>query len=78
VTAPTRPGGEKPYPARWEDVAELRVFRTTPTEWEKLIQWRSDMGRRGWKLLRVSNETQELVAVFGRTRAERKQHESGG
>lgn len=77
LTAPLRPSGKKPYPARWEDVAELRVFRTTPTEWEKLIQWRGEMRRRGWRLLRVTSEDQEMVAVFGRTRGDRKLSEGG-
>jgi hypothetical protein len=52
-------------------VADLRVFRTTSEEWEKLIGWRADMGKRGWKLLRVSSEGAELIAVFGRTKANR-------
>jgi hypothetical protein len=47
------------------------VFRTTVAEWEKLIAWRADMGKRGWKLLRVSSDGPEMVAVFGRTKAER-------
>lgn len=59
-----------PYPSNWEDVAELRVFRTTEERWQKLIGWRGDMRRKGWKLLRVSAEGGEMVAVFGRTRAE--------
>ena len=61
----------KPYPAHWERVADLRVFRTTTQEWEKLIAWRTDMGKRGWRLLRVSHDGPELVAVFGRTRVDR-------
>ena len=61
----------KPYPAQWESVADLRVFRTTSQEWEKLLGWRQDMRRRGWKLLRVSSEGQELVAIFGRTKEDR-------
>jgi hypothetical protein len=52
-------------------VADLRVFRTTPDEWQKLIVWRTDMGKRGWKLLRVNQEGPELVAVFGRTKQDR-------
>ncbi len=63
--------GGKPYPAHWERVADLRVFRTTTEEWEKLIAWRTDMGKRGWRLLRVSHEGPELVAIFGRTKADR-------
>jgi hypothetical protein len=58
----------KPYPVQWEQVADLRVFRTTAQEWEKLIGWRTDMRKRGWKLLRVSSEGSEMVAVFGRTK----------
>jgi hypothetical protein len=61
----------KPYPDHWETVADLRVFRTTSEEWEKLIGWRADMRRRGWKLLRVSSDGPELVAIFGRTKVER-------
>ena len=61
----------KPYPAHWENVADLRVFRTTAQEWEKLIGWRADMTKRGWKLLRVASEGVEMVAVFGRTKADR-------
>jgi hypothetical protein len=61
----------KPYPQHWETVADLRVFRTTNEEWEKLIGWRSDMRKRGWKLLRVSSEGPELVAIFGRTKVAR-------
>ena len=63
--------GGKPYPAQWERVADLRVFRTTTEDWEKLIAWRADMRKRGWRLLRVSHEGLELVAVFGRTKSDR-------
>jgi hypothetical protein len=61
----------KPYPPHWEDVADLRVFRTTEEQWEKLIAWRADMRKRGWKLLRVTSEGPEMVAIFGRTKSER-------
>jgi hypothetical protein len=64
--------GGKPYPEQWERVADLRVFRTSPDAWEKLIAWRTDMGKRGWRLLRVTHEGPELVAVFGRTKADRQ------
>jgi hypothetical protein len=57
-----------PYPPHWENVADLRVFRTTPAEWEKLIGWRTDMRKRGWKLLKVMSEETEIVAIFGRTK----------
>lgn len=60
------------YPKAWEDVAQLHVFRTTPDEWSRLIGWRGEMRRKGWKLLRVSTEAGEMVAVFGRTRPELK------
>lgn len=56
------------YPKDWENQAEIRVLRAKPGEWEKLAGWRSDMSRRGWQLLRVHSDTQELVAVFGKTR----------
>jgi hypothetical protein len=61
------------YPPQWETVADLRVFRTTNEQWEKLITWRADMGKRGWKLLRVSSEGPEMIAIFGRTKADRAQ-----
>lgn len=64
------PQEPKPYPESWEKVAELRVFRTTNDEWAKLITWRSDMKRKGWKLLRVTTEGSRMAAVFGRTRGE--------
>jgi len=69
------PGGQ-PYPDVWEDVAELRVFRTTAPKWASLIGWRAEMRRKGWKLLRVTTQRGEIVAVFGRTRAELKQREA--
>ena len=59
-----------PYPPDWEQVADLRVFHTTPPEWEKLIGWRADMRRKGWRLLQVTSGSAELVAIFGRTKAE--------
>jgi hypothetical protein len=68
----------KPYPAHWEQVADLRVFRTTSHEWEKLIGWRADMRKRGWKLLRVASEGTEMVAVFGRTKSERAGSDPAG
>lgn len=61
----------KPYPAHWEAVADLRVFRTTAEEWQKLLAWRADMRKRGWKLLRVSSDGPEMVAIFGRTKNDR-------
>ena len=61
---------ELPYPLDWEQVAELRVFRTTEERWQRLIGWRADMRRKGWKLLRVAAVAGELVAVFGRTKEE--------
>lgn len=57
-----------PYPPHWENVADLRVFRTTAGEWEKLIGWRTDMRKRGWKLLKITSEETEVVAIFGRTK----------
>lgn len=49
----------------------MRVFRTTPEEWEKLIVWRTDMRKRGWKLLKITSEEHEIVAIFGRTKEDR-------
>jgi hypothetical protein len=61
----------RPYPADWESVADLRVFRTAAEDWERLVSWRQEMRRRGWRLLRVTHDGPELVAVFGRTKADR-------
>jgi hypothetical protein len=60
----------RPYPIDWERVAELRVFHATPQQWEKLIGWRSDMQRKGWRLLQVLSDSGDMVAVFGRTKRE--------
>ena len=68
---PSSSSAPKPYPPQWESVADLRVFRTTSQEWEKLIAWRADMQKHGWKLLRVSSDGPEIVAIFGRTKADR-------
>jgi hypothetical protein len=59
---------ERPYPANWENVAHLRVFRTSPGEWDKVAAWRAEMVKKGWKLLRVSSDAEEIVAVFGKTK----------
>ena len=64
----TAKSSSAPYPPHWENVADLRVFRTTPQAWEKLITWRTDMRKRGWKLLKVTSEDTEVVAIFGRTK----------
>jgi hypothetical protein len=65
----TRPS--TPYPPHWENVADLRVFRTTAEEWEKLIVWRTDMRKRGWKLLKINSDGPVVVAIFGRTKTDR-------
>lgn len=70
---PANAASSRAYPETWEAVAELRVFRTTAPKWASLIGWRGEMRRKGWKLLRVVTESGEIVAVFGRTRAELKQ-----
>lgn len=62
--------GDHPYPTTWERVAELKVFRTQASAWERLIAWRTDMRRHGWRLLRVTSNRDELVAVFGKTKPE--------
>lgn len=66
---PAPPDQNKPYPESWEQVADLRVFRTSAKDWDRLITWRQDMRKRGWKLLKVTSDDVELVAVFGKTRA---------
>lgn len=68
--AKTPSAAEQPYPLNWERVAELRVFRTPQAAWERLIAWRADMRKRGWRLLRVTSDADELVAVFGKTKPE--------
>ena len=60
----------QPYPDSWEDVAELRVFKTTPEQWQRLIGWRNEMKSKGWRLLQVKEIEGDLTAVFGRTREE--------
>ena len=64
---PDSPQGQ-PYPPDWEDVAELRVLRTRDQHWQRLIGWRAELNRMGWRLLRVNASDGELVAVFGRTK----------
>lgn len=66
----TRNSTSQPYPEDWERVAELRVFRATAEQWMKLIGWRSDMQRKGWRLLQVTSDSDGLRAVFGRTKEE--------
>jgi hypothetical protein len=46
------------------------VFRTTAEQWTKLMGWRSDMQRKGWRLLLVTSDSEGLMAVFGRTKEE--------
>jgi hypothetical protein len=58
----------RPYPVSWENVAELRVFRTATARWASLIDWRRDMRKKGWTLLRVATDRGDVVAVFGRTK----------
>lgn len=64
----TTPQGKKPYPDNWEQVADLRVFRTSAEDWDRLATWRHDMIKRGWRLLRVTSDETELVAVFGKAK----------
>jgi len=69
---PTRPSRstDQPYPPSWEEVAELRVLRAAERDWERLIGWRAELGKKGWRLLQVSAEAGEIIAVFGRTKSE--------
>jgi hypothetical protein len=70
TTAPTAMtgSGDKPYPAHWDDVADIKVFRATHAEWEKLPAWSAEMKKRGWRLLRVTSEGSQIVAVYGKSR----------
>jgi hypothetical protein len=58
----------KPYPDAWEQVADLRVFRTSAEDWDRLATWRHDMTKRGWRLLKVTSDEVELIAVFGKAK----------
>jgi len=68
----------RPYPENWEAVAELRVFRTTEQRWQRLIGWRAEMNRKGWRLLHVQSDDGEMVAVFGRTKDQLLRREETG
>jgi len=57
------------FPASWQEMADLRVLKTRPEEWDKLSTWCRDMTRRGWSLLKITTTSAELLAVFGKTRA---------
>lgn len=67
MAAPAKPS-DRPYPANWEAVADLKVLRTASGDWDKVVAWRTDMLKRGWKLLRITSDGSETVAVFGKTR----------
>jgi hypothetical protein len=70
MPAQTPRSKNQPYPPAWEHVAELRVLRTGERDWERLIGWRAELGRKGWRLLQVNAESGDIVAVFGRTKRE--------
>ncbi len=61
---------DQPYPESWEDVAEIRVFHTTPEQWERLFEWRNEMKKKVCRPLCISNLDGDLTSVFGRTREE--------
>ena len=61
------PAEPQPYPKTWRQVAELRVLKAKPGEWDKLSQWRRDMTGRGWTLLKITTTPDELTAIFGKT-----------
>jgi hypothetical protein len=68
VTCEVRERSDKPYPLEWERSAEIRVLRARVNDWQKLLSWRADMGKRGWRLLDVHSEGDQLTAIFGRPR----------
>jgi hypothetical protein len=72
---PTPGDPDRPYPPAWEDVAELRVLRTSEQRWQRLIAWRTELTRKGWKLLQVTADGGHVIAVFGRTKDELLQRE---
>jgi hypothetical protein len=61
----------KPYPAAWERATEIRVLRAPAGDWTKVVAWRTDLARHGWKLLQLSSDDREITAVFGKTRSGR-------
>lgn len=63
----TRPA-DKPYPDTWDNVAEIKIFRAPAEEWDKLSTWSTEMRRKGWRLLRVTSDPEQLVAIFGKTK----------
>jgi hypothetical protein len=60
--------GPKPYPAAWDRASEIRVLRAPAGEWTKVVAWRTDLARHGWKLVQLSSDDREITAVFGKTR----------
>lgn len=62
-------GGDKPYPPQWDQVAEIRVLRAPDNDWDKLSAWGADMKKKGWRLLQVSSDGGQIVAVFGKSRS---------
>lgn len=68
MSNPFGPQPGNPYPPDWERNADVRVFRANAEEWDKLTAWSADMRKRGWRLLKVTTEGSQLVAVFGKTR----------
>ncbi len=67
---PHEVSGTGEYPTHWEKVADIRVFRSAPADWERIIVWRGDMQRKGWRLLKVSTGQDGITAIFGRTRSD--------
>jgi len=63
-----RPPEHTHYPTHWNDVADVRVLKAKPGEWDKLSLWRADMTKRGWSLLKVTTTDAELTAIFGKTK----------
>jgi hypothetical protein len=43
-------------------------MRAPTDDWQKLIAWRIDLHKRGFRLLRVTSAHNEMVAIFGRSR----------
>jgi hypothetical protein len=64
----TPPPAGKPYPPEWDAVAEIRTFRAAHAEWEKLAGWTADMRKHGYRLLRVTSDGGQIVAVYGKSR----------
>ena len=64
------PPEQSRYPTRWHDVADVRVLKAKAGEWYKLSLWWADLTLRDRSRLKTTTADPELMAVFGRTKAQ--------